>query len=102
MIKYRKIVSGGSNKPSTIQPATPNSQEGKALIFQRALNACRWKGENERVKIRGTNTRGNVIEIIYDKDQVTWTRGKPHFVRVKFDDGRVLMCHPSQLKYSKL
>ena len=39
---------------------------------------------------------------IFDKDQVTWTRGKPHFVRVKFDDGRVLMCHPSQLKYSKL
>lgn len=54
------------------------------------------------MKIRGTNTRGNVIEIIYDKEQVNWRQGKPHFVKVKFDDGTIVMCYPGQLKNSKI
>ena len=92
----------GAPRVTELKPADVSTVDGKALILQRSINGCQFRGENERVKIRRGHKRGNVLEIIYDKDKVNWTGNKPHFVVVRFDDGDTMLCHPSQLKRSKI
>lgn len=93
---------GNKQTTSKNKAVSPGNPDFRKVVLQRALNECPWKGNNERVKIRGTNTRGNVIEILYDEDKVNWTKNIPHFIVVKFDDGKTLSCARSQLKNSRI
>lgn len=71
------------------------------MIFKRSLTACNFKA-GDRVKIRRSIRRGDVLRIVDDIDKINWVGKVPHYVEVKFDDSVIMMCNPSQLKRSHI
>lgn len=103
MISYKIIVNNTADVRKPLQPqiVKPGDTNYKEVVFQRNLRVCHLK-TGERVKIRGTATRGVIKEIITDINQVNWDTKRPSFVHVQFDNGESRLCNPSQLKRSKI
>lgn len=99
MIEYDIIVKHGKDQPALRTVVAPQDENYKEVVFQRGLKQCRLVA-GDRVKPRGSGIRGTVEEIVTDIESVNWARNRPMFVQVKFDDGKVMLCHPSQLKRS--
>lgn len=101
MITFELIV---SQKDKTGSPATntskvvPSDPLFKPTVLERNLRVCRLK-PTDRVKIRKNPRERGVVETIEtDIENINWHQNRPHFIRVRFDDGRVLMCNLGQLK----
>jgi hypothetical protein len=101
MINYKIIVSSGQNKPVNkpvkVDHTAPNF---KQVVFERSLRGCNYK-QGSRVKLRGTNRKGTVLEVIADIESINWTKNKPHYIAVHFDDGQYGLCNPGQLRGTK-
>jgi hypothetical protein len=97
LIEYEIIVQHKRDQKPQLELADPKSPDFRALVFRRNLKACKYKDE-DRVKVRGTSRKGFILRIEDDINKVNWERNRPHFVQVRFDDGSVMMCNPSQLK----
>lgn len=80
---------------------TPSDNNFKQVVLQRNLNQNHFK-EGARVKIRKSAQRGVVEKIVAEADDINWVNNRPMFLQVKFDDGKVMMLNPSQLKRSKI
>ena len=103
MIIYDIVVSNNRNisSPSIERKVVePGDPDYKDIVLQRNLNVNQYK-VGERVKVRRGHDRGHVEAIQYDKNQIGWHRNRPLFIQVKFDSGKVVMVHPSQIKRSK-
>lgn len=101
MIEYEIVVSHTRDQKPGRVVVKPGDETYNEVVFQRNLRACRYNPE-DRVKIRGTNTKGMVLRIEDDINRINWSSNtRPMFVQVRFDNGVVKMCHPSQLKRSK-
>ena len=103
MISYKLIVQNTADvkQPEqrvVVKPGEPNFKE---VVFKRNLTQNRFK-VGDRVKMRKTSTRGNVVEIITDMSLVTWVSNRPYFLVVQWVDGTCSMCIHTQLKPSKL
>lgn len=104
MITYAITVTNNQSTSSPIQqirPVHPSDPEFKQVVLQRNLNENHY-AEGARVKIRKSADRGIVERIVGSVDDINWVNDRPMFLQVKFDDGKVMMCHPSQLKRSKI
>ena len=93
MISYRIITKHTSDQKNKFNGNT----DAKEMIFRRSVSSCQFK-TGDRVKIRRSIRRGNVEDIILDSEQINWVGKIPHYLQVKFDDGVVMLCNPSQLK----
>lgn len=103
MISYkiisRKIPS--SEKRNWQSPLDPNSPTFKQDVFQRSLTRCHFRPQM-RVRVQGTQRKGEIIEIEYDVNKMPWTATNiPQYLYVQFDDGEFLYCAPHQLTRKK-
>ena len=101
MIEYEIVVNHKRDQKPARKVVEPTDSDFKTVVFQRQLRACNYKDE-DRVKIRGTNTRGIILRIEEDVNRVNWVNNRPMFVQVRFDNGEVKMCNPNQIKRSKI
>jgi len=104
VITYAIVVTNNQNSSSPlkeIKAVAPSDPEFKPLVLQRNLNQNAYK-VGARVKIRKTTERGIIERVIGNVDDINWLNDRPMFLQVKFDSGKVMMCHPSQLKRSKI
>lgn len=100
MIEYKIISNAGTNPTSSIKPINPGDDGFKDLVLDRALKNCFYR-VGSRVKIRGTSKRGEILEIIKDRDRISWVRNRPNYIKVKFDSGEIALLNPCQIKRSK-
>lgn len=100
MIEYDIIVKHNKDQLLNLVKVQPTDANFKQVVFDRNLARCTLK-PNERVKQRGTPNKGVITSIETDINQINWHNNRPMYIRVQFDDGRVVMCNPSQLKRSK-
>lgn len=102
MIQYQVIVTQTRNNTSATKPraVTPKDPDFRDVVFSRQINANYFR-EGNRVKVRGTSKYGVVIGIETDINNVNWYQNRPHFIRVRFSTGDIVMCYPGQLKRSK-
>lgn len=103
MISYKLIVQNtvDNKTPEQRVVVSPNDTNYKEIVLKRNLANNRYKA-GDRVKMRKSATRGNVCEVITDINIVNWSRNRPHFLVVQWDDGKTNMCNSSQLKASKI
>jgi hypothetical protein len=101
MITYKIISNTGKKLNHEIRPVKPTDKDYKDVVYERALSRCFYR-EGSKVKIRRSSRRGVVQEVIKDKERVNWVNNSPYFIVVKFQDGVIEQCSPSQLKNSKL
>lgn len=101
MIQYQVVVTQTRNNTKAVglKGVSPKDPDFRQVVFQRQLNANHFRLE-DRIKVRGTNKRGMVIGVETDINNVNWSKNRPHFLRVRFDGGEILMCYPGQLKRS--
>lgn len=100
MINYRIIVSNGKNTALEKQRVTPNDPNFKQTVFERSIQSCFWK-PGQRVKLRGTSRCGTVVEVIKDINTINWTKNRPNYLAIAFDDGKLELGNPCQLKGTK-
>lgn len=100
MINYKIIVSNGKNTRIDRQRVTPNDANFKEITFERSLRNCFWQ-PGQRVKLRGTNRCGTVMEVIKDINQISWAKNRPNYLAIAFDDGKFELGNPCQLKGTK-
>ena len=79
------------------QPQTSSTPNAK--LFEDAKKKCTLK-PGERIKVRGTPTRGVVSLIGTTLDDVSWKGKMPRFILIKTDDGREFLVSPNQIKRS--
>jgi hypothetical protein len=103
MISYKIIVQNTVDvkNPEQRVIAKPGQPDFKQVVFTRNLKQCRYK-TGDRVKVRGTAKRGNIVEILTDINVVNWVRNRPHYIVAQWDDGSTSVCNHSQLKVSKI
>ena len=103
MISYKLIIQNTVDVKHPELPVVvkPGDDNFKAVVLQRNLKINRFKA-GDRVKVRKSARRGNVMEVITDVKCVNWDRNKAHFLVVQWEDGSTAMCSPSQLKPSRL
>ncbi len=103
MISYKIIVQNGRDQRTVDNRTvvTPSDDNYRDVVFQRNLNVCHLSA-GDRVKLRKGHSRGTVKEVINNIKHISWQKNRPMFVVVAFDDGKILMCNPSQLKRSKV
>lgn len=103
MISYKLIVQNTVDvkHPEQRVVVKPGDVNYKDIVLQRNLKINRFQA-GDRVKVRKSAKRGNIMEVITDIKDVNWDRNKAHFLVVQWDDGSTAMCSPSQLKPSKL
>jgi hypothetical protein len=65
-------------------------------VFERSLNKC-YFNVGDKVKIRGTPKRGEIIDIATKAEHVEWVNNRPHYICVIIKDDMIL-CNPGQLK----
>lgn len=58
---------------------------------------CHYR-KGQRVKFRGTNKKGEILEIIQDYGRIQWEHNKPLFIVVSLDTGEKVIAGVSQLK----
>lgn len=100
MIEYEVIVNNKRDTAVGREVVTPGDANYKQTVFQRNLHSCAYN-EGDRVKERGGHMVGTVFKIEKDINLINWTKGRPMFVAVEFDDGRKVFANPSQLKRTK-
>ena len=97
MITY-KLVFNSADSPSQNKNkfVAPNDPAFKPLVFERALSRNSLK-IGDKVKIRGTNLRAEITDVIKDIDKVQWERNRPYFIWLSCN-GEEMYAHPAQLK----
>lgn len=70
--------------------------ELKEVALQRQLKVLKLKVGN-KVKIKGSNKIGEVIEIQIDPEKMDWRGVQPRFIKIEYR-GIVQFFSPSQLK----
>lgn len=68
----------------------------KASILQRALKRCNFKA-GDRIKVRGTNFFGRVVEVYTKVEDVNWDKTFPTYIHLELDGGTQRMAHHSQI-----
>lgn len=100
MIEYEVIVNHKRDTPPPRETVTPGDTSYKEVVFQRNLRACNYE-VGQRVKERGGHMVGTIQHIEKDINRINWSKNRPMFVAVEFDDGRKVYANPSQLKRTK-
>lgn len=100
MIEYEVIVNHKRDTAPTRDVVAPGDNNYKEVVFQRNLHKCTYD-VGQRVKERGGHMVGTVTKIEKDISLINWSKGRPMFVAVEFDDGRKVFANPSQLKRTK-
>jgi hypothetical protein len=100
MINYKIIVSTGQNKPLARQRVDPKDPSFRSITFERSLKNCFWQ-PGQRVKLRGTSRLGTLQEVIKDINQINWTKNRPNYLLIRFDNGELALANPCQLKGTK-
>jgi hypothetical protein len=100
MIKYDIIVNHPHDQKNTKVIVKPGDTNFHEIVFQRNLKACQYTA-GQRVKQRGGHIRGTILSIERDITKINWSKHKPMFVEVLFDDKTHVLCNPSQLKRTK-
>lgn len=94
------VTNGGNRERANTRHISPNDPDYKQHVFTRVYGNCPLF-QGDRVKVRGTNKEGTVIDVLnsLELDQVKWDKNRPHFIVVKLDGtDKEYLAHPSQLR----